>query len=319
MNTYGTPALSTTSESFRAAGIDFTTKLEDIFYQGDLEGLDWGEEASDRNVVIPNFKMHVRCDTGEQLGMVSDGYKPFENSEMADFIDALQDANPNVSLESCGSTDKSRRIFALLEMPTVVEAVPGDEIKTYILVSNGHGGKASFMAHPLAIRSTCNNALNLTRESRARYSFRHTGDTPEKLERIMAFLSNSADAAKLFQTQVTALVEKQMSSSDTVFFLMDVYKATNPSMAELDADEWEKAQEKRFSTLCRWNELVENDNNTIPGIEGSLWGVFNAITEWQDHERGRSASDSQARQNSNLFGVSAQAKAKAFDMALALV
>ena len=67
----------------------------------------------------------------------------------------------------------------------------------------------------------------------------------------------------------------------------------------------------------------EDDAQTLPGIRGSAWAAFNAVsqyTDWQRPSRGR--SDSQ-RQNNRLasiwFGDSAAAKRRAWKEAVRVV
>ena len=49
----------------------------------------------------------------------------------------------------------------------------------------------------------------------------------------------------------------------------------------------------------------------IPGVQGTRWGMLNAVTELIDHERGRSAN---TRIESAWFGTGATIKQKALEL-----
>lgn len=85
-------------------------------------------------------KLHVRSDTGAVLGMVSSSYRPVQNIEMAEFADQLLGPDAAASVETIGSLFDGRRVFVLLRMPQNIVAARGDELSTYMAVTNGHGG-----------------------------------------------------------------------------------------------------------------------------------------------------------------------------------
>ena len=59
----------------------------------------------------------------------------------------------------------------------------------------------------------------------------------------------------------------------------------------------------------------------IPGVRGTAWAAYNAVTEYTDHVYPVLASGavSQIRQQSVLFGAYAGVKSRALEAALALV
>ena len=79
-------------------------------------------------------------------------------------------------------------------------------------------------------------------------------------------------------------------------------------------DEASTRMKNRLNDLL---ELAETGKGTeLPGVKGSLWGAFNAVTEYADYYNGKNENN---RAQSTLFGAGAQMKARAFDAALALV
>jgi hypothetical protein len=54
--------------------------------------------------------------------------------------------------------------------------------------------------------------------------------------------------------------------------------------------------------------LMEDETNTLPGVKGTVWSMYNAVTHYLTHERGRSED---SRINSLFFGDSATANSRA--------
>ena len=65
-----------------------------------------------------------------------------------------------------------------------------------------------------------------------------------------------------------------------------------------------------------------NERNAMPGIRGTAWAAYNAVSEWADHQRDYRGSDEAARANNRLnsvwFGAANDVKQQAYASALAL-
>jgi hypothetical protein len=86
------------------------------------------------------------------------------------------------------------------------------------------------------------------------------------------------------------------------------------------------ARAKTLQDLPAWNGIVakfhgEGIGSTIKGVEGTMWGAYNAITEHLTHDAGRATSDTvetaRKRLESLYWGTGAATLAKAHALALA--
>lgn len=324
------PSGLTAVEGFKRLGLDWTTELLPLNAQ----------LANGATIPLVEHRAHIRCDTNDVLGVVSDGYKPIDNGDLAAFADAVMGSGPagideqgNVvqapvaALETAGSLYGGKRVFALLRLPTDVVVAQGkggfcDNLATYLALTNGHGGTASFTCSPTAIRIVCANTLRLAERDMTRgVRFMHTGDLEGKLRSAKLALGFAAQELNKLAEQARALAKTSFDHQQVADYFATVFDATFPAPSDDEASEprarWLK---KRAEVIGEWQTLFANERNEQL-VGASAWSALNAVTEWHDHERGRfgRVAESDARVHSNLFGVSHQAKGKALRLALATV
>lgn len=301
-------------EGFERIGLGWRTILAPVYAEIDVMGAD-GPAKVRRE--IPEKRAHYRADTMELMGVVSDGYRALENMDLARFADALADAEKGkVVVETAGSLHNGRRVFACVKLPDQVRATAEDVMDQYVLVSNGHGGFASFSCYPTSVRVVCANTLRWSESDVAKgLRFFHLGSMEDKLKNARTALGIARKETELFQSQVTALVGLQLTSVQMKKLAEDIYgKCFGKIDDHLQPESKVKLEAKRDEIVGAWLKNVENERQTLKGIEGSGWAFYNAVSEWHDHERGRflGVEESNGRISSNLFGVSNEHKRKAF-------
>ena len=307
-----------TEKAFKRLGLDWSTELLPIYGKTNEKS----PAGGDMLIEVPNYRVHIRSDTKRTLGIVRDTYQPMQNLELARFADSLAGADSAVTVETAGSLYNSRRIFALVKLPYHVHAAAEDRLDTYVLVSNGHGGVASFSTWPTSVRVVCANTMRMsTRDAGKGIRFRHTGDFEEKVRMARAVLGTAQKETELFGERVKALVSKGMNTATLREFMEKAWEITYGRISTVSKESMAATIERRDAQIEEWLGMMENERNSIKGIRGSLWSAYNAVTEWHDHVRGRTldVKRSSARQHANLFGVSAVAKTKTFRHAMTLV
>lgn len=307
-------------QAFEQTGLGWETELLPVYAEREIIS---GEGIETKRIQLDKHRLHVRKDNGAQLGMVSDGYKPFENMDLAKLADSLVGEGHTVSVETCGSLYNGRRVYVLVKLPRIIEAARGDELRQYILIGNGHGGFAALTTYPTSIRVVCANTLRWSERDMTRGAkFRHSGDFETKVKQARLVLGLADKENAVFEQQVRALVRKQLSQSETFEFMMRSYdRCFGKIDMEGDADTVEKLVAKRAAVVERWMANVEDSKQQIAGIRGSAWAAYNAVSQWHDHERGRykTVHESGARIHTNLFGKSQEGKLRTFREAMALV
>lgn len=310
-----------TQEGFEDIGLGWRTTLAPVF--AEIEGMG-PDGPSKLRLEIKERKAHYRSDTNEFLGMVSSDYRALENMDLARFADALVDADAGrVVVESAGSLHNGRRIFACVKLPEQVRATADDVMDPYVLVSNGHGGFASFACYPTSVRVVCANTLLWSEKDVAKgMRFFHLGSMEEKLKNARTALGIAMKETAKFQEQVTALVGLQLSRTKMRNAAERIYADCFGKIDDhLEPEFKAKLEAKRDEVIGEWMKNLDDSRQRIPGIEGSGWAFYNAISQWHDHQRGyfKPVTESNARVSSNVFGVSSEHKRKAFRRTLQLV
>lgn len=302
-------------------GLDFQTAFQN-------HGLGWATDLApifakvgDTTIELPDNRAHIRRDNGTVLGVVSDRYKAFENMDVARFADGMLGADAAVSAETVGSLYGGRRIFALARLPGSFKLGTDDEVRPFLLVSNGHGGFAGFNTYLTTIRVVCDNTLTLSERDLARgVSFRHVGDLGEKQKQARLILGLADKELERFNVSCQRLAATTLSPGQVEHFMRELWEQTFGVLDTEDVEAYEKAKAKQDEIVGTWLANMEDERQKLAGIEGTAWAAYNAVSQWHDHERGRflSVAESDARVHSNLFGASNRDKQRAFRAALAI-
>lgn len=276
-----------------------------------------------QEIPFPEHRGHLRLDNLTGLGVVGEGYKPVQNEQLAKFADALTGSMGGVELETAGSLRGGRRIFALVRLPKVIEVTDRDILKQYVLISNSHDGSSSFQVYPTLVRVVCRNTQRLSeiRDAHKGCAFRHTGDVGQKIQVARETLGIILNETERVEGMIMAMKAITLNQVETYSFMLDVFNATFGEVDSTSDDEAaKKAVARRDKVLAQWKANLENENQDLPGIRGTAWAAYNAITEYHDHQRGRfrPISETDSRIHSNLWGVSHRSKAIAFKAAMAL-
>jgi phage/plasmid-like protein (TIGR03299 family) len=306
------PPELTAAEAFRHQGMDWETELCPVYCK----------TGDDLEVTVPieGHFAHVCKQDRTFLGIVTSAYKPFENMDLAKLADALVAEGVKTSVETCGTLYARKRVYVLVKMPKVIRVARGDEVETFILVSNGHGGFASLCAYPTSIRVVCANTLRWSEASlKLGGVWRHTGDLEGKIRQARLVLGLAQEETVRFEAMVKRLAAKHFDQDALDRYMDRAYDECFGKVdLEGDAATVEKLVEKKQLVLIEWKKNIEDDRNTMAGVRGTAWAAYNAVSQWHDHQRGRFATvaESDARVHSNLFGASQDSKLRAFRTAL---
>jgi phage/plasmid-like protein (TIGR03299 family) len=287
-----------------------------------MAGLDW-EAQLHRNYIRVEGVEHqtstyavVRSTDKSILGTVGPTFKPLQNRDAFKWFQPWLDAG-EATLETAGSLKHGRRVWVLAKVTRPnMEIVPGDEVAKFILLSNGHDGTMAVRAGLTPVRVVCANTLAAAHEDGGSKLFRirHTNSTTAALEQIRE-IANLADAKfEASKDEYRALARKGVRTEDLKAYVQKVFKPKlieggGPLVGEEEDDE--DACKRVTENII---PLFENGRGTdIPGVRGTLWGAYNSVTEYLQHERGRSADN---RLDSAWFGQGATLNQRALQTAL---
>lgn len=295
---------ATSEEAIRLAGLDWEVQQWSLLAYPSVPVK--GERPTCK---VPGHVANVRTDTGAVLGVVSNGYRVFQNHEAFDFMDELV-GEKLAMYETSGSLKGGRKVWMLARIPKEYRVGKDDLINPYLLLTNSHDGSMALRMIPTTVRVVCQNTLNLAlrRAGSEGVVIYHHENLQARVKEAREKLGLLCQRFDQFGEEIQALAQRQLSAEE----LTDYFDGLLPG-------ESEKGKQKvKDAWMTNWyGEL-----NNLPGIRGSAWAAFNSVSEWCDHQRAvRGASDLERadnRLNSIWFGSSHRLKQEAFDRAVEL-
>jgi phage/plasmid-like protein (TIGR03299 family) len=283
-------------EAIIAAGLDWKVNLKPLF-------------TADGVSVESDAQATYRESDGKILGVVGPSYKPLQNSEAFNFFQPFVDSGA-VELETAGSLRDGRRVWVLARVKGMqADVVKGDEVKLYVLLSNSHDGTLAIRTGFTPIRVVCNNTLTAAHSSGASklIRIRHAGDVVKNLQRVQEVMDLVKGEFTATMEQYRALASKQVNQADLEKFVKIVFSVPG-SQANANAGD---------RSVNKIQPLFEQGRgNNLPGVQGTMWALYNATTEYLQYNRG---TDDAKRLDSTWFGTSQALNKRALDTALDLV
>jgi len=293
----------TTEEAIRMAGLDWTVRTQRVFTELDGQMAEAPAQAT------------VRESDGSVLGVVGPGYAPLQNAKAFEFFDPFVQAG-EVSLETAGSLREGRRIWVLGKVNRdPVEVVPGDAIRNYVLLANGHDGSLAVRVGFTPIRVVCNNTLQASLGGGSLLKIRHTKNVAEAVERVRETIDVVDQKFRSTAEQLSELSRVGVDEPTLRRYVERVFKVGKAVKDdELAPDEVEADNGSGKRIVSNVVNLFENGRGAnMPGVRGTLWGAYNAVTEYVSHERG---ADRERRLDQQWFGAGAAISRRALDVAV---
>lgn len=281
-------------------------------------GLDWKVEL--RRLTMPDgrevpSRAVVRSSDESLLGVVGPEFEPLQNTDALNWFQPFVDSG-SVRLEAAGSLHSGRRVWVLGRViGSAADVVKRDRVDQFILLAHGHDGTLSIRAGFTGVRVVCQNTLTAAVNDSASklLRIRHTKNAQEALTGVRCIIDTArvefAATAKQFQF----LASKGCDIATLQKYVREVF-AVKPSRI-IDVTEAPAEAEPQLCAriVSRVVELSESGRGTdVVGVRGTLWGAYNAVTEYLTHERGKSQDN---RLDGSWFGQSAQLNARALRVA----
>ncbi|NDY57384.1 DUF932 domain-containing protein [Desulfovibrio sulfodismutans] len=287
----------TAEEMICAAGLDWEVELRPA--RGAKEINRKGEFSRYEIVRVP------RPNTGEEevlLGVVSRRYQPLQNVEAFGFFNPIV-GNGKAYFETAGALGEGERIWVMVKMPNAMKIVCGDECFKYLLLSNTHSGEGSIIIKFTSVRVVCQNTLMLAiGDGQKSYRVRHSKQMQFKLGELADFLAITQKVFQKAEEQFKLLAKIQMIDDRLNHYFEAVFPR-NP------------AQAKNGKMPTRWEQVREifesQEDLQLPGVRGTLWGAYNAITRFEDYKQPQQEEQPDQRLERTWFGSGSEMKLKA--------
>jgi phage/plasmid-like protein (TIGR03299 family) len=257
----------TAQEALTKGGLDWTVELQPakVTYNG-------------KTSVVPGKFVPVRTSDGRPLGVVGASYRPVQNIAALNFMDDIIGRGEAV-YETVGNLGNGSLIWMLAKVPNYTVSV--DPIERYLLMSTSHNGVSPVMVAAIDFRIWCANQIQAAiRKARNKFRIRHTTNVELKM----------AEARKAFDGSI-----KYFNSMDEIFEQLKQIKFTETQLLALvekvfAADVWtpedrSNRQVKRLEGIQEQvvNLSISGMGTDLPGVKGTAWGAYNAVTEYLDH------------------------------------
>ncbi len=284
-------------------------KLADLDY-GMIQKALYTKNSMGEFVQETTHVANYRADEDLLLGIVTSGYYPVTNYDMAVFCENLIEEG-QVKCETVGSVQNGKKVWFLLKGEDF-EVANGDGIMPYCLVSNGHDQKTSFRVTPTTVRAVCSNTLHMviprtdTGElGKSAIVLHHTQNIMERIEEARAAIRHYNLATEETKQVIKTLSTKDMNHEDVQQFFLESYTA---DFGEIPANPQNKIEhnqrDRAMSALGSFSQRFD-DERSIAGA--SMWNAYNAYSGLIQHDkkaRGKDDPDRvEKRVYSNMFGL----------------
>lgn len=304
--------------------------------------------------VAKGYQVLVRGDNADILSITSDQFKPHQNSEIIDDMQAMADAG-NAQMLYAGPLDGGRKVVAIAKLAGEF-SLPNKRNNTYrndhagsdfddkthlfAVISAGHEVGTPFKIRGMAFRQWCGNGAFFTTAAEATFSRSHR----MKLDRARAEILACYDAIRRefgnYSVNAARLQEIAMERMQAGLYVAEILK---PGIADQVA---ERAGMGNVTYSDIWGEVASSQRGrsafvetlkasekeagfgrtaknlleaiaTQDGANGpNLWSGYNGITWYVDHKRGR---NDDSGMDAALFGAGATLKERALEVALEFV
>lgn len=272
------------------AGMQWEAMRSPVYYRnGELH------EMSDKNVLF-------RSDTGAALSVVSKGYRIVQPREIVEFFKRIVDIG-GFQIETAGCLSGGKRIWMLAKMDKPAEVRAGDNVAPYLLLATSFDGTLATTGKPTAIRVVCHNTISMAIQRYASQGeVRINHNTEFDPERMRQQLGVFTDQWERFLATARGLGDKALSVNDADAFLLELLTP----LAGAERKQPDVVRESRgYSKLMA---LFQGGSVGNDMAGRTAWGMLNAVTEYVDHDRGRSDN---SRIESAWFGQGDALKSRA--------
>lgn len=255
---------------------------------------------------MPEQHVLFRSDTKQSLGIVSPKYKVVQPTQVLEFFRDLTDAN-GYTLNTAGTLFDGRRFWALASIGEEACVVGDDKVGGYLLLSTSCDGTLATTARFTTVRVVCNNTLSMALDGKAKREVvvRHTSRFDA--EQVKQQLGLARDHFGDFMKAARQLAKVRLTNERAGEFIGSLLVDTK--MVYKD-DVTKSRQYQKIMDLFKSSAM----GGTLAGVEGSAWGVVNAVTEYVDHHA-KATTDSHRLANA-WFGRGDDLKTTALERAL---
>lgn len=296
----GTPVegAMTADEALQEGGLNFDVVKQPL----------WREKVDGDFEKVAGAHCTIRTDRNTVVGAhVGDQYTILQNAACFTFFDALTTRKEAI-YHTVGSLRGGSIVWLLAKLPGEIRVKGQDVTEKYLLLTNSHDGTSRAGVLFTPVRVVCMNTLRAALGAGFQYRLRHTTNVEARLQEASRVMGVTNAYYAELQEAFEAMAAKPISVKESVDYL--------ERCLQIDGSDPELSSRSRN---MRDEALVLLDRGRgadLPGVRGTVWGAYNAVTEWVDHRKYR---NDDARLNNIWFdGQGIATKQRAFDYGMTL-
>ncbi len=261
----------------------------------------------------------MRDSDNRQLGVVGDGYEPFQPSDCFSFADSLTQLKDEACYTTAGSLMYGKRIFLCIKIAGDLRILNSDDtIQKYLVLANSFDGSLRLTTLVTSVRVVCNNTLRAAVQSADKiFRIKHSKKMGSKVAEARETLGLLNKWYEEFNQKCNALASKQVSVAEVNAFYAKLFNTEGMKAEDINT------RTKNAIDACK--ELFETGKGSqLITSKGTMWGLVNSVTDYSDHSRttrqtSNFETEGEARMNASLFGTGEVLKTAAFENALQMV
>jgi hypothetical protein len=220
-------------------------------------------------------------------------------------------------------------MFASFRMPEGFSIAGWDDIEQHVYLINSHDGSSGVRVVPANFRLACTNQFayldSLLRQAGINprmLSIRHSSKINERVSQLRSALSVVDHLNETFANSAEQMMKVELDLDGRISYYIDaIGLKTDEELIDKVENPYGLTTRGR-NTLDALLEMETTETNTAGGIGGTVWGMFNAFTEYLDtkwvYDR-KGEKVNQKRVESALLGTGMRMKDRAWQGAIELL
>lgn len=257
----------------KAAGLGWRVNLSPVLFV-DADG----ERRQMKHNVL------YRDDTNAPLTIVGPEYKPFQNDEVLEFFRHYVEAG-DMHINTAGALNGGRIVWALAKMKASYLLNNVDKVDGYVLLMNPHVYGKGAIAKLTEVRVVCRNTMTMALGGRgSEIKLWHNREfTIDRQDEVKSRLSIAHEKFNVLSEQAKKLAAAKID----IDAVLEMAFASVAPRREVETD-LELAPRSVQKVIELWSGAGKGSG--LESAHGTAWGALNAVTEFVDWHRGRSAN-----------------------------
>lgn len=206
--------------------------------------------------------------------------------------------------ETAGAIFGGKQVWMQAHLPRNRFSVQsGDEIEPYVIFTLDHTGKGSNKCYPTTQRVVCANTFRVSQGEKDKgIRIPHFPNIQKHVQAAKQALGIAVRSIETFQEAAAEMVKTKVDVKTYVNGILDacleVTEADAAKGADVLAAAIAKTEADRIMKMKKFEKEIEKRDSIMEEIfrrhegekcspQGTLWGAFNAVTEFVDHTRQR--------------------------------